>query len=477
MRLPNRLEVIAFVTGFSLLTFELAAARLLAPAIGSSTYVWTSVISVIIAALSVGYVVGGKLADARKQPLDVVWLLLAAAANIAIVLAIYKSFLEYSVNQSADPRWQALGVGLILFGPTSFFIGTIAPYLAKLNVSSLAIAGQAIASLEALNAIGGIVGTLLTGFVFFGLMGVNGVLAIVVVALVVISWLIMPRQKWPLRLGIGLVLVGASILQLTPDAKTVSVETPSSHYGIIDAYYRGQPIRALTTDTSGIQSGVNLPNNGELVFWYTQQLARITEQQKPSSVLILGGGALTLPQYLSEKLPDAQIDAVEIDPKLGELSRQYFGYKNPANVNEIYTDARRYLNTTEKKYDVILVDVYSGTDIPFSLLTVEFGKTITSRLSERGVIAANIIGNLSGQCREIVAAADSAYRSGGLKPGIYAKQNSSDIVPSNVIQIYSKHKIAITGYQPLPEFYQAAYTDNYMPAERLHFACQQTARV
>ena len=70
----SALPLIAFASGFSLMTFELAAARILAPQIGSSTYIWTSVIGVIIAALSLGYFAGGRLADRRNRACDIAWL-------------------------------------------------------------------------------------------------------------------------------------------------------------------------------------------------------------------------------------------------------------------------------------------------------------------------------------------------------------------------------------------------------------------
>lgn len=91
-RFFNPLSLAAFAAGFSLMTFELVAARILAPSIGNSTYVWTSVIGVIMLALSLGYFMGGKMADARKQPLDAAMLFFVAATCILITLIFHPKF-------------------------------------------------------------------------------------------------------------------------------------------------------------------------------------------------------------------------------------------------------------------------------------------------------------------------------------------------------------------------------------------------
>src|SRR5687768_11349177 len=97
-----RLELISFITGFSLLTYELAAARVLAPSIGSSTYVWTGVIGVIIAALSLGFFVGGRLADKRNKPIDLVILLLLASTMAVVTLLSYQGMLDAIVESITD---------------------------------------------------------------------------------------------------------------------------------------------------------------------------------------------------------------------------------------------------------------------------------------------------------------------------------------------------------------------------------------
>ncbi len=469
-----RLQIISFVTGFALLTYELAAARVLAPSIGSSTYVWTGVIGVIIAALSLGFFVGGRLADRRNRAIDLVALLLLASAMAVGTLISYEGLLDSIVESIPDSRVQAIVAALVLFAPTSFFIGTTSPYLAKLNVQSLKSTGQAIASLDMFNAIGGIAGTFVTGFILFGYIGAHQAIGLVVVLLLVVSWLIAPR------LYIGKRAVASAVLllcALTPAAVTqgvVKIDTASAHYEVITGFIGQRSVVGLVTGPGGTQSAVYRSGVGDPVFWYTREASRLAILRQPDSVLVLGGGAFTVPQYLSDQLPDSTIDVVEIDPELEAISRDHFGYTSPRNVTEVFTDARAYVNQTNKRYDVIIVDVYGDASIPFTFMTKEYGTALAGILNPDGIVIANIIGGMEGECRQVLASVDAAYRS-SLPHVVYSNESGESEQRANHIVVYSNQRITLEGMRPFPSFGQKPYSDNFAPSERLYYDCQQQA--
>lgn len=468
----HRLEFISFVTGFTLLTYELAAARVLAPSIGSSTYVWTGVIGVIIAALSLGFFAGGKVADARNRLSDLVALLLLAAGGAVLTLLTYEGILQSIVDSFEDNRVQAVVAALTLFAPTSFFIGMTSPYLAKLNVRSLKETGQSIASLDMLNAIGGILGTFVTGFILFGYIGSHEAMGLVAILLLLASWLVAPR----LHVGRRLLISGALILTALTPATIVQgiipIDTASAHYEVVNGFIDNRLVTGLVTGPTGTQSAVYQSGTSEPVFWYVREAARVTVERDPRSVLILGGGAFTLPQHLSERLPDAAIDVVEIDPELETISQEYFGYRNPSNVTETFTDARVYLNRTGQRYDVVVVDVYGDSSIPFTFITDEYGAAVRRVLKPGGIVIANIIGGLEGRCREALTAVDAAYRA-HLPFVRYAVEPGRDIRRANHLIIYSEQAQDIQGFRELSLPRQKPYTDNFAPAERLYYDCQQ----
>lgn len=475
----SKYEVISFTTGFALMAYELAAARILAPSIGSSTYVWTSVIGVIIAALSLGYAAGGKIADARVKPLDVAWLLLMSGFGVALTLILAPTLLELLAGSTADPRLQGLFASLILFAPASFILGMISPYLVRLRVASLETSGESVALLSALNSIGGIIGTFAAGFIFFGFIGSRETIVIVTAILVVSSWLVLPKTSIKQRVIATLIVIVISLLPFftTPSREglVASVDTPSANYQIFDSEYAGEPVRFLSTGPTGFQSGVYLDGRDDLVFHYTQKIAEIvSDMPDKSSILILGGGAFTLPEYLALEYPDTQVDVVEIDPNLEDISAQYFDYSQPQNVTAYAEDARAFLNKSEKQYDAIIVDVYSDTAIPFSLATQEYVQEATKSLSSSGVVIANIIGANSESCAPILGALHAAYTEKLPDSALFAMIEPTLQQRQNIIAVYSKNlswldetevsEVEITPRQP--------FTDNFAPAERLHQQCR-----
>lgn len=469
----GKLEIISFATGFSLLTFELAAARVLAPSIGSSTYVWTSVIGVIIAALACGFWVGGKLADRRDHETDLVWLLGLAGFMALATLVFYPGVLENVVTLFSDVRVQGVAAALVLFAPTSFVIGVTSPYLAKLNVRSLKTTGQHIASLDALNSIGGIVGTFLTGFVLFGYVGSRQTFALVAILLIGVSWLINPRYRWVERLVFATISLLVVALSSFSNSKILDIDTASAHYQVGDYTYNQRPIKGLTTDPMGIQSAVYSDGSRGPVFWYNRELARLTLDQKPKSVLIMGGGAFTLPQYLAERLPESKIDVVEIDPALKQISERYFQYKNPKNVRLIFNDARAYLNQAGPTYDAIIVDAYGNSSIPFHLMTREYADALEKHLAPNGVVMANIIAGTHGPCLDVFEAINAAYHS-EFSYGYFSKETDLPDSRANFITLYSRTPRSVPGVKQLNLVKRNAYLDNYAPAERLYYACEQS---
>jgi len=471
---PSTLGVISFLTGFALMAYELVAARLLAPTIGSSIYVWTSVIGIIIAALSLGYWLGGKMADARQQAIDVAVLCLLAALFVVVTIISHPNTLSWISQFIDDVRLQGVIASLLLFAPTSFILGCISPYLAKLNIKTLDTAGESVANLSALNSIGGIIGTFITGFVFFGYLGSKETLLIVIMCLIFSSWLLVPKKFLVRRVVASVVIILMGLLPTPAPSSTVArIDTPSAHYEISTMSYNSEPIVGLRTGPGGVQSAVYTDGRDELVFWYTRYAEKIIESQNPERVLVLGGGAFTLPEVLAKKLPNTTIDVVEIDPELEEISKKYFSYEEQPNVNLIFNDARSFVNTSKEKYDVIFVDVYGDSYVPFSLLTKEYGERINALLQPDGLVLMNAIVGTRERCQELVNAIDSVYRP-FLPNGSWETQTGQQQARANYILAYSRSSELIDTMKLLPAKSSApAYSDNFMPAERLHYDCRQ----
>lgn len=467
--LVTRLQIISFVIGFCLMTFELAAARVLAPSIGSSTYVWTSVIGIIIAALSLGFFIGGKLADQRHRESDISWLLTIASALVISCLLFYQDILPTIATLGTEVRLQAVVAAALLFAPASLVIGILSPYLVKLSIQSLQHSGRTVAGLDAFNAIGGITGTFVTGFVLFGYLGARETIAFVGLLLLLASWLVSSHYRLRTRLITSFLLFFLSLAGMA-QSYGVEIDTPSAHYTIKTFEQSGRTFVGLQTGPTGVQSAVFTDGfSNDLVFWYTQEMADIAIDAHPKRILLLGGGAFTLPQYLATHLPDSTIDVVEIDPKLESISRDYFQYQSPENVKVIAADARTYVNQSREQYDLILVDVYGDTNIPFSLMTREFGQAVRARLTEDGFVVANIIGGLTGPCRSVLDGVVGAY----LQPFSYYRYTENPARKGERNNFIARFSDSPSSYgDALPLESVQVYSDNYVPAEQLHYNCQ-----
>lgn len=467
------LEAIAFVSGFVLMAYELVAARLLAPTIGSSVYVWTSVIGTVILALSIGYFIGGRLADKRAQPSDVAWLCLMAATAITSTLLLYQPILELIDLTISDMRLQGVVASLILFVPASIALGMLSPYLVKLRVTSLTTSGQSVASLSALNSIGGITGTFITGFVLFGYVGSRESLVLCIGAMIATSWLVAPRMQWWWRLMVSLGLLIVIIGTINTMQALAVIDTPSAHYTVLKrTNATGRTMTLLTTGPHGVQSGVYDDRPEELLFWYTQEMARMTSvHPSKSRILMLGGGTFTLPSYMSTLYPDSQIDVVEIDPELERIAKEYFWYRDRPNVKIIAEDARTYVNRTTEQYDIVLVDVYNDISVPHSLMTTEYGMALDKIVNSNGLVVVNSVSSLEGSCRDMFAAIHAVYYERFGYAAYTKDPRVSKKVRSNIIHIYARTPLSSDYGNPLALPRQTAFTDNFVPTERLQQLC------
>lgn len=480
----GRYEVVAFCAGFALMAYELVAARILAPSIGSSIYVWTSVIGVMIAALAVGYAAGGWIADMRANPVDIIRLLFLAALSMVTTLLFYKSVLAWLSMGVSDPRLQGVLAAATLFMPTSFLLGMISPYLAKLRVESVANTGKSVAGLSALNSIGGIAGTFCAGFLFFSLIGSRETLILLAAILVASSWLVQPRHlvKWRIGATVYLLLV-ATILFATPaKAKTfeATLDTPTSHYDIMNTFYKDRPIRLLVTDPHGFQSGVFTSGSKDLAFDYTQAMTKaVASAPKKQHILMIGGGVFTMPEYLAKKYPNTQIDVIEIDPQLPAIAQKYFRYEPQPNVNVITADARAYLpRIAVGQYDIVMVDAFNDdSNVPFALTTSEYTAQLKRVLVPQGAVIVNMIGG-GGECMPLLASFDAAYRRSFGSSHVVALDPKHLQQRQNVVAVYANSSVGwaqqLGSMMQIDSSRAVPLTDNLAPVEPLARRCVAT---
>ena len=391
-----------FLTGSAVLIIEVAAVRVLSPMYGSSLYVLSSVLTIILAALSLGYWYGGRRADKEQSPM-VLYSIIATSGLFVFVLLLLDKLLLPKLQSLLSPQIGPLLFSFGLFFIPTFLLGIVSPYIIKLQ--SLSTPNEHLGSVVGATffwgTAGSIFGSLVTGFVLIPQLGVTHTImfvAILLVALGILTPIVtgypLPTTRTVTFLVISVIFCAALVLIETEQYKnyTYADDGLYSDIKVEDRIFNNKPARYLLRDAN--QSSAIYLDSKELALPYARFVPLYTKLiGDAENALILGGGAYTVPRTLSYHDPDLHIDVIEIEPGLFELSKKYFDLDNTANITNYVMDARVFLQTHDQKYDFILGDVF-GTDLeaPFHLATYEFYNLIADHLEPNGLFFLNVTG-------------------------------------------------------------------------------------
>lgn len=185
-------EVFAFLGNAGLLVLELVAGRILAPTVGVSLYTWTAVIGVVLAGVSLGSWLGGKLAD-RRPGRSVLSLLFFLSAGASALVLVFANDLDAVAAPFSWPRTlQVVWLTTLVFLLPSVLIGAVTPMIVKLSLLSLDETGRVVGRIRSAAELGAIVGVFLTGFVLISAFGVRSIIVCVAIALAVLGILASP---------------------------------------------------------------------------------------------------------------------------------------------------------------------------------------------------------------------------------------------------------------------------------------------
>lgn len=392
------LPATVFLTGAAVLIVEIIATRILSPYFGNTIYTVSSVISVVLAALSCGYAIGGHLADRRPQTRLFYLIICLSGLMVLLLQALNRLVLpEIGFKLSLISGPIIISV-LFLFLP-SFLLGMLSPFAIKLQTmkSPKEGVGTASGSIFFWSTLGSIFGSLATGFILIPNFGLNAILLFVGSGLTILGLIpqLLARRS---RLVLGAMIVWVVLVGISSGVRADVLYEHDGVYEkivIYDGEYNDRPTRFFRQDHSS--SGAMFLDGDDLVYDYTKYYSLYKLfQPDVKDALFIGGGAYSMPKMLLNELPEARIDVSEIEPSLYELSQKYFKLPPDNRLTNYTTDGRRLLEAKDKKYDYIFSDVYySLFSIPTHFTTAEFFTRAKSRLNDQGIFVANLIGDLS----------------------------------------------------------------------------------
>ena len=388
---PGALSALVFAAGVGSLAIEICASRLLAPYFGSSTLVWANLIGLVLASLSIGYWLGGRIADRRPHARLLGGIVLAAALVTAATPFVARPFLDLVV-EGLDRVSEGAVIGsffgtLLLFAPPVVLLGMVAPFAIRLALDDVGTAGAVAGRLYALSTVGSLLGTFLSALLLIPLIGTQRTL-LASAALLAVAAALLLGGRW--------LVAGAAVAALAlipPGAVKAAdgvIHEEESRYQFIQVTEQEGVRRLYLNEGLAVHS---LWRRDEVLtggVWDAFLAVPALLQSEPRRVAILGNAGGTTARAFARFYPRTSIDGVEIDPAVSDVGRAYLGMRDNPRLTVFDQDARPFLRRTDAKYDLIYVDAYHQPYVPFYLTTREFFRLARSRLRDGGYIALNV---------------------------------------------------------------------------------------
>ena len=391
-----------FISGMTALAAEFGASRLLQTIYGSSNIVWASIIGLIMVYFAVGYRLGGRWADRSPRPQTLFGILAWGAFTLGIV-----PFIAAPVLRAAAAAFDVLSFGvmlgsfagtLILFSIPVTLLAMASPFAVRLLMEDAAKAGNISGEVSSISTMGSVLGAFLPTLFLFALIGTTltflvfaGILLLV--ALIGLWFSSGTKALLPFLLFPVLLVLAALVNDYRIKSTPGQVYETESAYNYIEVLKSGDSMMLRLNEGQGIHSEYN-PN--QLFYggpWEEFLVAPMFNPEfdpsKVRRIAIVGLAAGTTARQATAVYGGIPIDGYEIDPKIVEVGRKYFGMTMP-NLNVYVADGRWGLEHSPYKYDIIAVDAYRPPYIPPHLTTREFFKICAEHLTKNGVLAINV---------------------------------------------------------------------------------------
>ena len=425
-------NIVVFIASFCTLVIELVAGRIMAPYVGVSLYTWTSIIGVVLAGISIGAYLGGRIADRYPRSSTLGWLLFLSGLGAFSISPLTNLIGGAQFQTSLMTR--ILLVTTIIFFVPSCLLGMISPVVVKLTLNNLEKTGNIVGKIYAFSTLGSILGTFATGFYLISWMGTRYILLTMGIILILSAFVFggFFRSKRSLTLSLLILFLSAllplvglhvysttnpedfsfptspieSIKRMVDYAFKSSLEEETYFFKESDYYTiklkksirgnNGNLLESLVLDHL-VHSYTDLEDplyiEYEYIRMYEEMVRWQARKRKSLKALFLGGGGYTFPRFIEAKYPKAEIDVVEIDPEITRVVRKYLGVPENSKIRSFNEDGRWFVMNCKEKgtYDFIFGDAFNDLSIPYHLTTKEFAMQLKSLLKPNGLLLANVI--------------------------------------------------------------------------------------
>jgi predicted membrane-bound spermidine synthase len=407
-----------FISSFCIMVLELVASRLIARYLGSSLYTWTAVIGVVLAGITIGNYLGGRIAD-RFQARKALATLFAISSATCVITIIANNLVGEWIWlwQFSWPVRTFTHVSLVFLLP-AVLLGTISPVVAKMALDRGLATGRTVGTIYAWGAAGSIAGTFAAGYYLIATMGTIAIIwtvGAILLLMAILYWVrLWPLHLWTILFLCAMILSVAKIewCQTAGAVLALREETDSQLIYSDESPYCYIAVRRLSNNPDRREfiqdklrhSEIIMEDTNNLQYFYTKIYSGLSQglskNKDKLSVMVIGGGGYVYPRYIEKHWPGSRVDVAEIDPGVTKAAMQAFGLDKNTPINTISMDARNYVDELlEKKrngeeipqYDFIYEDAINDYSVPYQLVTKEFNDKIVRILADDGVYMVNLI--------------------------------------------------------------------------------------
>jgi len=378
-----------FIAGGVILVIEIAGTRILAPFFGATVFVWSAQITITLGFLAAGYFVGGILVDRYPRGTWFYSVIFLGGVCSLFLIKLNQPLLVFSDRFGI--RIGPLVGALVLFALPLFLLSMAAPFVIRLRSPSPQRSGHTCGSVFAVSTVGSLAGALLAGFYLipnFSLLSIFLVSTTVIMVSAILGLLLERSSRWTiviLALLLGAILL-CPFVKHKDDSKVSIIHHEPSFYA--DLKVLELPFARVLLMSGVCQSVFDRGNSRSLAKEITEFKRQLSAWPTDAEVLVLGFAAGSIAKTID---PGYRVDYVEIEPKMVKLAEDFFDFQLDHNDEIIIADARSFLRSTDRTYDVIFIDLYKGGMIPFHTHTKEALELMKSHLKDGGILLSNII--------------------------------------------------------------------------------------
>lgn len=427
-RLRQFLYVSAAITGGSIMIIEILGAKMLAPFVGTSHFVWTAQIAVTLMALAAGYYAGGRLVDRAPQLKWIYACILAAAGYLAITVSVVEP-VAYAALELSLPMGSLAASAFLFFVPLAL-LAMVGPFFIRVLTVSMSNVGENVGRLTAVSTFGSFAGTVLIGYVLIPFLPNSVTMyltALLLAGIAGVYFLLWERKAVPAALvlmGVLVLLVTGAVRESRPHFTGArELYRANSNFGLVQVLENETGDRRFYLNDYLVQNTYD-PNErkSRALFTYALHDLAIAYTRQITNVLCIGLGVGIVPDEFAQV--GADVDVVEINPAVVPIAEKLF-HCDISRLGLVIADGRYFVNKAEKRYDAVILDAFLGDSSPSHLMTMEAFRSMKRILRPEGVLVINSFGDFQPGKDFFTASLDKTLRAVFPSVRIHASGNGN----------------------------------------------------